>query len=87
MQPCPMPLPMNPVENRTAVVNLASKPFQAAEFPIHFLAAFSRRQTALQRLRTCNPKLGRTSRVRCSNVGKYSPSLGLIRMPKAAIGL
>lgn len=49
---------MNPVEIEEAVSNLALEPFDAAEFPFQFLAAFGNRETALQRLRSANAKTG-----------------------------
>jgi hypothetical protein len=42
---------MNPVEIEEAVSNLALAPFDRAEFPYQFLAAFGSKDTALQRLR------------------------------------
>ena len=43
---------MNAVEIEEAVSELASLPFDAAEFPYQFLAAFGNKETALKRLRT-----------------------------------
>lgn len=45
---------MNAVEIEEAVSDLAVQPFDAAEFPFAFLAAFGNRDTALKRLRTGN---------------------------------
>jgi hypothetical protein len=42
---------MNPVEIEEAVSTLASEPFDRAEFPYQFLAAFGAKGTAIQRLR------------------------------------
>ena len=43
---------MNPVEIEDAVSQLALEPFDAAEFPFRFLAAFGNSETTLKRLRT-----------------------------------
>ncbi|MFN9092007.1 MAG: class I SAM-dependent DNA methyltransferase [Alphaproteobacteria bacterium] len=43
---------MNPVEIEDAVSQLALEPFDAAEFPFRFLAAFGNTETTLKRLRT-----------------------------------
>jgi hypothetical protein len=45
---------MNAVEIDQAVSELFQQPFDAAEFPFQFLAAFDRNETALKRLRTRN---------------------------------
>jgi hypothetical protein len=45
---------MNPVEIEEAVSALAQAPFDRAEFPFHFLAAFGNKETTLQRLRAGN---------------------------------
>ncbi|MEO7128879.1 MAG: DNA methyltransferase [Rhodoferax sp.] len=45
---------MNAVEIETAISELALQPFDAAEFPFAFLAAFGNKNTALKRLRTGN---------------------------------
>lgn len=45
---------MNPVEIESAVSDLAAQPFDAAEFPYAFLAAFGNKETTLKRLRTGN---------------------------------
>ncbi|MDO8729449.1 MAG: lactate dehydrogenase [bacterium] len=45
---------MNAVEIEEAVSNLALQPFDATEFPYHFLAAFGNKDTTLQRLRSGN---------------------------------
>jgi hypothetical protein len=45
---------MNAVEIEEAISNLAFQPFDAAEFPFAFLAAFGNKDTALKRLRTGN---------------------------------
>jgi hypothetical protein len=45
---------MNPVEIEEAVSNLALEPFDRAEFPFQFLAAFGNKETAIQRLRAGN---------------------------------
>jgi hypothetical protein len=45
---------MNAVEIEQAITELALQPFDAAEFPFAFLAAFGNKETALKRLRTGN---------------------------------
>jgi hypothetical protein len=45
---------MNAVEIEEAISDLALQPFDAAEFPFQFLAAFGNKDTALKRLRTGN---------------------------------
>jgi hypothetical protein len=45
---------MNAVEIEEAISNLALQPFDAAEFPFAFLAAFGNKDTALKRLRSGN---------------------------------
>ncbi|HHM8381643.1 TPA: DNA methyltransferase, partial [Pseudomonas aeruginosa] len=45
---------MNAVEIESAISNLALEPFDAAEFPFTFLAAFGNKETALKRLRAGN---------------------------------
>lgn len=45
---------MNAVEIEAAISELAERPFDAAEFPFSFLAAFGNKDTALKRLRTGN---------------------------------
>src|SRR6185437_10327276 len=45
---------MNAVEIEAAISELAFQPFDAAEFPFAFLAAFGNKDTALKRLRTGN---------------------------------
>jgi hypothetical protein len=45
---------MNVVEIEAAISDLALEPFDAAEFPFAFLAAFGNKDTALKRLRTGN---------------------------------
>ncbi len=45
---------MNPVEIEEAVSALALAPFDRAEFPFQFLAAFGNKETTLQRLRAGN---------------------------------
>ena len=45
---------MNAVEIEAAISELALQPFDAAEFPYAFLAAFGNKDTALKRLRTGN---------------------------------
>jgi hypothetical protein len=45
---------MNAVEIEEAISDLALQPFDAAEFPFSFLAAFGNKDTALKRLRTGN---------------------------------
>ncbi len=45
---------MNAVEIEEAISDLALQPFEAAEFPFVFLAAFGNKDTALKRLRTGN---------------------------------
>jgi hypothetical protein len=42
---------MNAVEIEAAVSDLAAEPFEAAEFPFQFLAAFDKKETTLKRLR------------------------------------
>jgi hypothetical protein len=45
---------MNAVEIEQAISELAEQPFEAAEFPFAFLAAFGNKDTTLKRLRTGN---------------------------------
>ena len=45
---------MNAVEIEQAISELALQPFDAAEFPFAFLAAFGNKDTTLKRLRTGN---------------------------------
>ena len=45
---------MNAVEIESAISDLALEPFEAAEFPYDFLAAFGNKETALKRLRAGN---------------------------------
>jgi len=45
---------LNAVEIESALSDLALQPFDAAEFPFAFLAAFGHKETALKRLRTGN---------------------------------
>jgi hypothetical protein len=45
---------MNAVEIEQAISELALQPFDAAEFPFTFLAAFGNKDTTLKRLRTGN---------------------------------
>lgn len=45
---------MNAVEIESAVSDLAAQPFDVAEFPYAFLAAFGNKETTLKRLRTGN---------------------------------
>lgn len=45
---------MNAVEIESAISDLALEPFDAAEFPFIFLAAFGNKETALKRLRAGN---------------------------------
>ena len=45
---------MNAVEIESAISDLALEPFDAAEFPFTFLAAFGNKETALKRLRIGN---------------------------------
>ena len=45
---------MNAVEIEQAISELSLQPFDAAEFPFEFLAAFGHKETALKRLRTGN---------------------------------
>ena len=45
---------MNAVEIEAALSDLALEPFEAAEFPFDFLAAFGNKDTTLKRLRTGN---------------------------------
>jgi hypothetical protein len=45
---------MNAVEIESAISDLAQQPFDAAEFPYAFLAAFGNKDTTLKRLRTGN---------------------------------
>ena len=42
---------MNPVEIEEAVTQLASEPFDRAEFPFQFLTAFGNKKTTIDRLR------------------------------------
>ena len=46
---------MNAVEIEEAISDLALQPFDTAEFPFAFLAAFGNKDTALKRLRAGNP--------------------------------
>jgi hypothetical protein len=46
--------PMNAVEIEQAISDLALQPFDAAEFPFAFLAAFGNKDTTLKRLRSGN---------------------------------
>ena len=46
--------PMNAVEIEQAISDLALQPFDAAEFPFAFLAAFGNKETTLKRLRAGN---------------------------------
>ena len=45
---------MNAVEIEAALSELACQPFDVAEFPFAFLAAFGNKDTTLKRLRTGN---------------------------------
>ena len=45
---------MNPVEIEEAVSQLAAAPFDRAEFPFQFLAAFGNKKTTIDRLRRGN---------------------------------
>jgi hypothetical protein len=45
---------MNAVEIEFAISDLALEPFDAAEFPFTFLAAFGNKETSLKRLRAGN---------------------------------
>lgn len=45
---------MNPVEIEEAVSQHAEQPFNAAEFPFEFLAAFGNKETSIKRLRSGN---------------------------------
>ena len=45
---------MNAVEIEQAISDLALEPFDPAEFPYAFLAAFGHKETTLKRLRTGN---------------------------------
>lgn len=45
---------MNAVEIEAAISELAEQPFDSAEFPFAFLAAFGNKETAIKRLRTGN---------------------------------
>jgi hypothetical protein len=45
---------MNAVEIESAISDLAEQPFDAAEFPFAFLAAFGNKDTTVKRLRTGN---------------------------------
>ena len=45
---------MNAVEIESAASDLAAQPFDAAEFPYAFLAAFGNKETTLRRLRSGN---------------------------------
>ncbi len=50
---------MNAVEIEAAISDLAEQPFDAAEFPFAFLAAFRNKDTTLNRLRSgCNNTSG-----------------------------
>ena len=52
---------MNAVEIEEAISNLALQPFDAAEFPFAFLAAFGNKDTALKRIRSLVKKWRRRS--------------------------
>ena len=45
---------MNAVEIESAISDLALEPFDAAEFPLTFLAAFGRKDAEIKRLRAGN---------------------------------
>lgn len=45
---------MNAVEIEAALSDLATEPFDAAEFPFAFLTAFGNKETTLKRLRSGN---------------------------------
>ena len=47
---------MNAVEIEAALSDLALEPYNEAEFPYQFLAAFGNKDTALKRLRTGDRK-------------------------------
>ena len=64
---------MNAGEIEAAISDLALEPFDAAEFPFAFLAAFGNKDTTLKRLRTGN---NNTSDV---PGGRHPP--GLARQP------
>jgi hypothetical protein len=49
---------MNAVEIESAVSDLADQPFDAAEFPYAFLAAFGNKETTLKRLRATSGSMG-----------------------------
>ncbi len=53
---------MNAVEIEAAISDLALEPFDAAEFPFAFLAAFGHKETTLKRLRTGNNNTSDISR-------------------------
>ena len=58
---------MNAVEIEEAVSDLALQPFDAAEFPFAFLAAFGNKDTTIKRLRK-----GRDERI--GRAGRRSPA-------------
>lgn len=79
---------MNAVEIEEAVSDLALKPFNRAEFPFAFLAAFGNKETTIQRLRSGNTNqsdipggiLQRNNiHLATCDVGKVSDTLGALR--------
>lgn len=64
---------MNAVEIEQALSDLAEQPFDAAEFPYAFLAAFGNKETTLKRLKSGNSNL-RAAHVR-NDVVLHRPPL------------
>ena len=84
---------MNPVEIEEAVSTLASEPFDRAEFPFQFLAAFGNKATTINRLRKGNTNqsdlggvLQRSNiHIATSNPGEVADTLTALRAsPKTA---
>ncbi len=79
---------MNAVEIESAISDLAQEPFNAAEFPYDFLAAFGNKDTTLKRLRTGNNNssdidngvlLRNNIHIATCNAGAVSDTLQLLR--------
>src|SRR5690349_11082434 len=83
---------MNAVEIEQAVSELAAAPFEPAEFPFAFLAAFGNKETTIKRLRSANTSdieggvLQRSSiHIAVSPAGKVGATLAALRnSPKTA---
>lgn len=83
---------MNAVEIESAISDLAEQPFDAAEFPYAFLAAFGNKETTLKRLRAGNNNtsdvpggvLQRSNiHIAVSPVGKVGETLNVLRASPA----